>query len=349
MKFKDINHYKVSITGRRETNEDSVLIEIDKKEDHRQVVIAVADGMGGYQKGEIASQIMIDQLRRLSRQNLSPNPKLAVEIVREHIIEANRNIFAKTDMIEGIQMGTTVSGAVVINDRCLFFNVGDSRTYLINSENIEQVTRDHSVDGDRFRDGVIKENKVGKGHYSNALTRSVGTDEEIEVDIFPNQDFHHLKEGEIILCCTDGFWKSVTKKEISREIFGRKNLEISLETLAELAYSRGSDDDISLAALEYGNLKRQKEKLGHFVPLSKIVKKIKGNTDRKLTIIILTIFVILILAIMTIVIIKLSNSNSSPVKDNQIQKTFSISSNNPSIRNSPFLEQRYTGLCRGYG
>ncbi len=320
MKLIDINHYKVSYPGRRKTNEDSVLIEIDKKDDYCQVVIAVADGMGGSQKGEIASKMMIEQLQRLIRQNLSPDPKLTTEIVRKHVNEANRNIFANTNKIEDIQMGTTVSGAVVINDRYLVFNVGDSRTYLINSDDIKQVTQDHSADGDQLRNGVINESKVGKGRYSYALTRSVGTDAEVEADIFPNQSFYQLREGEIILCCTDGLWKSLTKQEIYREIFGRKNLAQSLEALAALAFSKGSDDNISIAALEYGNLKRGKKKLDHFVPMSKMVKKNKRDTVRKLFFLLLAIFVILFLAILAIVIIKLNNSNPPPAKDNQIQK-----------------------------
>ena len=320
MKLININHYKISYTGRRQTNEDSVLIEIEKKDEHRQVVIAAADGMGGYQNGEIASKMMIDQLQRLSRQTLSPDPKVTAEIVREHITKANRDIFAKTEQMDNIQMGTTVSGAVVVNDRCLFFNVGDSRTYLINSKNIEQVTRDHTVDGDQLRNGIIDESNVGKGQYSDALTRSVGTDAEVEVDIFPNQGFYQLGEGELILCCTDGLWKALTKQEIYREFFLKKNLAQSLKALVSLAYSKGSNDNISLAALEYGKLKRKKEKLRYFVPMSKFIKKTKGNTVRKLIFLLMAIFVILFAAIMAIVIIKLSNPGPPVVQDNQIKK-----------------------------
>lgn len=316
-KFK-INHHNVSYTGRRKNNEDSSLIEITKKSDNRQIVLSVADGMGGYQKGDIASKMVINYLKRLNDEILPTDPDHAGNIIKKYIEEANQSMFEKTERTKDFQMGTTVSGAVVINNRCLFFNVGDSRTYLINSGDVKQVTMDHSTDGEDLRNGAIKESEVGKGHYSHALTRSIGIDPDVDVDIFPMQGFHELEEGEVILSCTDGLWRRVTKEEISREIFGRKNLDESLEALATLAYSKGSDDNISIVALEYGILKRKKEKLKSFVPMNKFEKKTQGNKSKILKAL-LVLSIVVLVAILAMLIIRLNNTTTTPIIENQSQ------------------------------
>lgn len=324
MKKPRIKHYKVSYAGRRKTNEDCVFIEIEKKKNNRQMILAAADGMGGYQKGEMASRMMINHLKQLSQEIIPPDREQAANIIKKHIIEANRCIFEKTEKTKTVQMGTTVSGAVVINNLCLFFNVGDSRTYIINPGDVKQITQDHSADAENLKNGAIKESEVGKGHYSHALTRSIGTDPDVDVDIFPPQNFHELEQGEVIFCCTDGFWKKVTKQEISREIFGRKNIARSIEALAALAYSKGSDDNISMAVLEYGTLKRKKEKLKKFVPMSKFGKTVQGE-KRKLLPFLLAFLIIVFLTIVVVLIIKLNSNNPPPDNDNQNPKKPPIS------------------------
>lgn len=269
-----IQQFSVSHKGRRDKNEDSVLIHINKRYSSMQAVIAVADGLGGYHRGDLASQLMIRQLKKLNKKAFTQTANEFYEVIEKNIIEANHQIFNKGKKLNHGQSGTTVSGAVLKETSCLFFNVGDSRTYVIKANSIRQVTQDHSADMESFKNGLITQNEIGQGHYSHALTRSIGTDPEVDVDIFPGRtSFHTLEEGDIILSCTDGLWNEVTEREIFQEIIGRKTLKQSLESLVSLAYMKNSQDNISIAALEYGRLPRKNLNLQKYVPINKMVRR----------------------------------------------------------------------------
>lgn len=292
------DYYSVSYKGRRDSNQDRVYINIYKNKQNTQLILAVADGMGGYEYGEVAAQIMINYLKKLCRQNIPLNYESAAKITRDYIQEANTHIFALSKKYGGIQMGTTVAGALLIKNFCLFFNVGDSRIYTLKSEEIRQISHDHSEDMEAFEKGLIKEEEIGKGLYGNALTRSIGTDKEVEIDIFPQDNFKTLQEGEIIFACTDGLWNVANKNEIYREIIGRCNLKESLESLAYLAYENEGNDNISMAAFEFGKLSRNHLNLEKYSPLVKD----KENVPRK-KIVLRTLIIVFIIAFMVVVMI----------------------------------------------
>jgi hypothetical protein len=220
----------------------------------------------------------------------------------------------------GGQIGTTVSGTVLIGNSCLFFNVGDSRTYLINAGGIRQVTRDHSADMEALKNGIITEDEIGQGYYSHALTRSVGTDPNVEVDILPeNKHFHILQEGDVIVSCTDGLWNVVTEQEIYREILGRKSIEKSLEALASLAHMKNSKDNISIAALEYGRIPRKKSNLEDYIPVKKLEQK--ANPKRNILLpILLAVSITAFLVVVGIVIFKMNSGSNYSSGNNQSQQ-----------------------------
>jgi hypothetical protein len=155
--------------------------------------------------------------------------------------------------------------------------VGDSRTYKVTADGIRQITEDHSADVDAYKNGIISKEEVGKGFYSHALVKSVGTDQTIEPDIFPvgNDAFFELLDGEVIVSCTDGMWGVLSEEEIHREIIGRASLKESFESLASLAYLKGSTDNISIAGIEYGELKRKNSGLKKYPPPNQLMKRHK--------------------------------------------------------------------------
>jgi PPM family protein phosphatase len=299
-------HFSVSYKGRREKNEDNVLIKLNKNYSQPQVIIAVADGLGGYHRGDMASKMMIQQLGKLSEEEFAIHPFEFSKTIIRFIKETNRQIYDQGQKMRQGQLGTTVSGAVLRDNSCLFFNVGDSRTYLINASDIQQITLDHSADMESLKNGLITRNEMGQGHYSHALTRSIGTDPEVEVDIFPGKwAFHNLQEGDVILSCTDGLWNAVTEQELYREIVGRKNLEQSLEALASLAYIKNSQDNISIVALEYGCFPRKNMNLGNYTPVKKLQRTAHGKKNNHiLTLLIVAIFAFLV--VVGLLIFKLS-------------------------------------------
>jgi serine/threonine protein phosphatase PrpC len=277
MKKPKLEIYNVSYQGKRKKNEDVSFIKINNKFKIKQVILGVADGMGGYEKGNVASQIAASEIEKVIEQNIPPDPRQAKKILGDSIKKCNELVYAKGNQHEDTTMGTTITGAVFRGNNYLVFNVGDSRTYKVTSDGIRQITEDHSADVDAFKNGIISKEEVGKGFYSHALVKSVGTDQTIEPDIFPanNDTFFELQGGEVIVSCTDGMWGLLSDKEIHREIVGRASLKESFESLVSLSYLKGSTDNISIAGIEYGELKRKNLNLKKYPPPNQLMKRHK--------------------------------------------------------------------------
>jgi len=257
MPRKSIDYFDFSGVGRRPFNQDRALCAVSGKDASNRVILAVADGMVGLEAGEVASKTMYDQLVKMYMDGLPGDFQQTVGKVVICIQTANRVIYDWSQQKKGAQVGTTVSGAVVIGNRCLVFNVGNSRTYLIRAGGIQLVSKDHSADMEAYEAGYIKKEAIGKGLYSNALTRSVGTDPEVAVDIFSADHFFELKMGDTLFSCTDGLWNKVTDAEIKKVFDRNRNIQKNLQTLYKLAYKNGSTDNISMAAYRYGDIDAQ--------------------------------------------------------------------------------------------
>jgi protein phosphatase len=252
MNIPDVDYSALSRTGRRPANEDKALCTVKGNRDsENRVVLAVADGMGGLEAGEKASETVHELLKRLSRESLSNDFQETVEKVDTCIKTANRLIYEWSQKVKGAQVGTTVCGALVMGNRSLFFNVGDSRVYLIRAGEIWRITKDHSHAVSSFDVSASNNKPMRKDPFAHALTRAVGTDPEVAVDFFPADHFFRLKKGDILFTCTDGLWNEVTDVEIRGVLIGIHNIKESLEKLYKLAYKKGSTDNISMAAYRY--------------------------------------------------------------------------------------------------
>jgi len=315
-KKKINNPVTLSEKGRRKNNEDMVLGEVSPNGATGDcVVIAVADGMGGLEAGEMASKAVHDMLYNLHQGGLLGEYSHIYGRIKDCIKTANRNIYEWSQKKAGIQMGTTVSGAIIIGNRYLIFNIGDSRTYLIRKEGIKQVTTDHSVDTEAFQAGLISKEEIGKGTYSNALTRTVGTDPHVDVDIFPHGHFSELAKGDILFCCTDGLWGKVANENIRREMMDRNDLYKSFQVLCNLALKKGSKDNISMAAYRYGEFigtPAKDEKSGSKAPKEKEKKK---KVSRKPKISLPHILIPLLVGFLVVIISLLNNYLSTPKND----------------------------------
>lgn len=277
MKKPKLELYNVSYQGKRKKNEDVSFIKINNKFKVKQVISGVADGMGGYEKGNVASQMAASEIEKVIEQNIPSNPRQAKKILVDSIKKCNQLVYAKSNQHEDTTMGTTITGAVFKGNDYLVFNVGDSRTYKVTPDGIRQITEDHSADVDAYKNGIISKEEVGKGFYSHALVKSIGTDQSIEPDIFPvgNDAFFELLDGEVIVSCTDGMWGLLSEEEIHSEIIGRASLKESFESLVSLAYLKGSTDNISIAGIEYGELKRKNPVLKKYPPPNQLMKRHK--------------------------------------------------------------------------
>jgi protein phosphatase len=229
----------------RESNQDNYLLAEGLS------LFVVADGMGGHNGGEVASQIAvetIDDYVRLRKKDgpLSHDGPLekhpAIELIASALKQASARIHrtaVRSPDLHG--MGTTVTG-IFFHGRFAFVgHVGDSRAYLIRGNRIEQLSDDHSMVAEMVRAGMMTPEQAEQSHMKNIITRSVGVDEDVAVDtiVVP------LQPNDLYLLCSDGLINQVKDEEIL--MLAEENFVRDLpRKLVEMANSRGGDDNISV-------------------------------------------------------------------------------------------------------
>lgn len=203
----------------------------------------VADGMGGHKAGEYASKYTVETICNCIERSFEKNPTLilqkAIETANTHI----RRRASEDVTLEG--MGTTVVAATCLGSHLQVANVGDSRLYVVNEE-IQQITRDHSLVEEMVRMGGIDREAARNHPDKNIITRAIGANETVEVDFFTVE----LKEGDIVLLCSDGLTNMLEDEEI-REILGCPGgLPEKAQKLIEAANAHGGKDNIAVILIE---------------------------------------------------------------------------------------------------
>lgn len=205
----------------------------------RGYLLAVADGMGGHNAGEVASQMAIGELERVYY--LGNGDDLATGL-SQAIQAANQAVYklAQAD-VRRQGMGTTVAAAVV-HDRDLWVaNVGDSRVYLVRGGQITQITRDHSWVEEQVRAGVLTPEQARIHPQRNIITRAIGTGAAVEADYFTST----LQENDILVLCSDGLTGHLAEQEIL-EIVTQSPPDRAAHRLIDLANERGGLDNITV-------------------------------------------------------------------------------------------------------
>ncbi|MFO0585305.1 MAG: Stp1/IreP family PP2C-type Ser/Thr phosphatase [Anaeromyxobacter sp.] len=236
---------------RRDHNEDSLLV------DDALRLYVVADGMGGHAGGGTASRLAVETIQKALAEARTKKPELfdgkhtiedspLPEVLRGAVEEACRVIFAaaKGDP-ELAGMGTTVTAAAV-DGRCAFVaHVGDSRCYLIREKRIYQVSEDHSLVNEQLKAGAISADEARKSRFRNIITRSVGFEEEVQVDLLGLD----LADGDALVICCDGLSNLVEDPEIL-DIVEKDGVDDAPGHLVDLANERGGDDNISVVIVK---------------------------------------------------------------------------------------------------
>jgi len=257
--------YAVSIQGRRARNEDATLCLHDCVADEEASLIAVADGMGGQKGGQKASELAICTLEEAWREFAEASEPVHDRSVRQFLhmayAQANRRIAEHVDNHPEMNgMGTTLVAVVVIGQRAWVANVGDSRAYLLLEDDLEQITNDHSALADSVRAGIMTEAEARQSPYRGALTRAVDGLDELEVDIFPPQHPElPLPENCLLVVCSDGLSGAVTELELFEAFRHTTSVQAGCEASVGYAYQAGSNDNVSVVALEIGRVPRLDE------------------------------------------------------------------------------------------
>jgi PPM family protein phosphatase len=221
---------------RRETNQDSFLVNQDLG------LFVVADGMGGHSGGEVASLIAVqtveDVIAHPPMENLSPR-----DLLSHAYAEASRRIFDKAayEKPELLGMGTTMVMAQKINSSIYICNVGDSRCYLHRKPHLWQVTEDHSLVNEQLRAGLINDEQSKNFVGRNVITRSVGYEREVIVDILERP----LTKGDLYLLCSDGLTGLVSNEKIA-EILNTNTPEKAVQACIDMALANGGDDNVTV-------------------------------------------------------------------------------------------------------
>ena len=244
------------IGRKRRNNEDSFIVFdlgrgvahadgafVDVELDSRGFLLAVADGMGGHQSGEVASRTAVETLSRELSHALAGNPADSIEprdALTASVERTNKTIFElAAQKPEYSGMGTTLTAALVKGTKVLVAQVGDSRAYLVRNGTVTQLTRDQTVKNQMLEiqpDAVISET------LGSMLSQALGTEPEVKV-VISDAD---LQQDDILLLCSDGLTKTVANQEVA-EIAGHEGtLRAKAETLIALANKAGGPDNITV-------------------------------------------------------------------------------------------------------
>lgn len=203
-------------------------------------LFAVADGMGGYAGGEVASELAITTL--FEQYYNGPSSGDIGNDLSEAIRKANLNVHDTAISSGRNQMGTTLTLVLVKGNKAIFGNVGDSRTYLVRQGIPERVTHDHSLVQDQIDAGVLTPEQAERSTIRNFITRAIGHREDVESDLFERE----IKVDDILLLCSDGLHGLLKEEEMGLIAAGTPSLEEAAQQMIDLANERGGPDNISV-------------------------------------------------------------------------------------------------------
>ncbi|MBN2383839.1 Stp1/IreP family PP2C-type Ser/Thr phosphatase [bacterium] len=243
-------HYQVyaqsDIGKKRSQNEDALLV------DDQLGLFVVADGMGGHAAGEVASANAVNEIKKVVGDNRaliqafqdgpSAQRRWAVKELIEKAVQSANNRIYRLALMDPAQkkMGTTVTCLLLLENHGIIGHVGDTRLYLVRDGRIHQLTEDHSLVSQHLKQGRISKEEAKSSPYQNVLTRAVGVQEWVEIDLI---DFE-LEQNDRFLLASDGLHGYFEEEELL-ELFNKEPLEHMLSTLIDLSNERGGKDNIT--------------------------------------------------------------------------------------------------------
>ncbi|MBP1950712.1 Stp1/IreP family PP2C-type Ser/Thr phosphatase [Virgibacillus litoralis] len=238
----------------RNHNEDSGGVFYNQSD---QMLAIVADGMGGHQAGDVASQMATAVIQKKWQECKQLTTPEETEVwLSKSVQEINNSIFEQAKTNEECQgMGTTVVIAICTEDFATISHVGDSRGYILNETGFKQLTEDHSLVNELVRSGQISKDDAEQHPRKNVLLKALGTDINIKADTI-SIGWEH---GDKLLLCSDGLTNKVTDEELFEFTQLEKGLEASGHEMIKLANERGGEDNISLVIVHHDSTEKEGE------------------------------------------------------------------------------------------
>lgn len=208
----------------------------------------VADGMGGHNAGEVASRMTTMIVKDFIIRKFDPNMSHMQlgDLIKSAFIEANAEIYEYARHHEEAKgMGTTASMGFIYRNKLVAVHVGDSRIYAVSDGAIRQITTDHSYVQELLNRGQITGDAAKNHPQKNLITRAVGADISIKVDVII-EDYN----GETVFICSDGLSNLVSDEQIMTILNEHENLQTGVENLVALANKKGGNDNITCLAFD---------------------------------------------------------------------------------------------------
>jgi protein phosphatase len=220
----------------RSINEDAYLDRADLG------IWVVADGMGGHAAGDVASEMIVNELK-----SISPGDSLGAlaSDVEKRLHHVNQKLLLESQRRGGEIIGSTVVTLLAYEGYCIYQWAGDSRIYLYRREQLKQLSRDHSQVEELIEQGIVTSDQAEQSPIANYITRAVGACEELELDA----EIFEPCDGDLFLLCSDGLNKEVSDAEIA-QILGRCGFQEALQQLIGLAMERGARDNVTLVLVQ---------------------------------------------------------------------------------------------------
>lgn len=231
---------KTDIGKARETNQDCYYIPIS---DEELKLYIIADGMGGYAGGEVASNLAVFTTKKYIEENIEKADP--VEVINNAIKEANIVIYEKARHSEELEeMGTTLDICLIYNNSIYIGHIGDSRIYKIANGELRKITTDHSYVQKLVKEGTITEEEAKNHPKKNMIMKALGGKEDEKPDII----IEPLNKGDILVMCTDGLTNMVDNNDILSII--NENPENAHEELIKQANIKGGMDNITVIIIK---------------------------------------------------------------------------------------------------
>ncbi|MBV9082267.1 MAG: serine/threonine-protein phosphatase [Acidobacteriaceae bacterium] len=215
-------------------------------------MFVLADGVGGHERGEVASRIAVDTVTAGFREALAGEP--LTSILPRLVQRANTQVYetAMSTGPGGCTMATTLVACALRYDRAVVAHVGDSRCYLIREGFAAALTRDHTIPNEQLRMGLISPREAAAAQTAHVLSRSIGAGMFVSADIGE----HQIYAGDVLLICSDGLHNSVSVDDIRVIVRDTGNLMESAAELVDLAKQRDGGDNISVQLIRIRDVER---------------------------------------------------------------------------------------------
>lgn len=212
---------------------------------HDRALMIVCDGMGGAKSGNIASSMaaetFVAEVRRC--QKLATGTERVISILKGALELANQAVYEHSGLSDDYSgMGTTLVAAFLLRNTAVVINVGDSRAYHFTREDVRLITRDHSMVAYMVERGELTQEQAKLHPGKNVITRAVGTEPEVEGDIFTCR----LRRDECILLCSDGLSNEMADQEMLFEVVHGLSKSDCCQRLLHIAKNRGAPDNVTV-------------------------------------------------------------------------------------------------------